>query len=928
MTNIATRYFTQLSKYSLIVCNECCCAVWPHEVDAHLGGKHHSVKKEERKLVQEAIHLFWPGLITNPTQLIVPPKIEEPIPELSSHNGFVCQLEPEKCQGVYCKRRSIIQHWAGHHKWNMTGKNRRGGLSRAQKKVAEEQFEEACKKVQCQRFFVNGHCSQYFSIAQQQAPAPKSEGLSLWEQIKQEVNAKFELIQHEAKKTIQGGEKDEVNVWLERTRWESYLKGYNREELLAAVEKPDSNPGKEEQFEEIVWKTMTEVAMTSQETVSKSGVFVRMEAIRTEEHQTRYTPLETYWDSESLDRRAQPWRQVLMFFMRSRGNPDWRVPPFKFTRAQMRAFKSLVKEVDLIIEEEEESRGEEASEEEDCIGMTPVKVACLNFCIALLNQEIQYNEYESALVCALAVLGVNERGWREADSYPPILSNVIKCARFMVIQKAVNIAGSPEDKGFSGVDAMDFDSDGRYGSDICSNPPGNPLQSQQMRTSTSSPARQANPRVWSCLKWVEKMMSTFMVRGSKSPMQWMLDLRTYGLKIHFNTTSRGHVEWCNGDELLYKSAQFRMAQFRAMVHGLVFEAQGVMREELLFCGGNRQGEMPAIDWNLLRDNPTDSRPGWNFLQDQRTRLPVDGKDWVFDQIGSQVDVRRRFERSTSESGIERHMVEKYMMNVTRFQEKMLVLMHIAGGQPARGTELLSIRHSNTEKGGHRNIFIEDGMVVFVTQYHKGYAMSGDVKIIHRYLPREIGQLLVLYLWLVLPFQQRMQAVVYHEDAMSSHMWPKDAGGKNWTSDRMSKAMKNATMIGLGHALTIRDYREVAIGISRKFMRGTTTFQEDEGESKEEDDISDEQAGHGSHVAGMVYARGIMEMAGVVMSKRRQFRTSSTDWHQFLGFASAMEEVKQKGGKRKCPFELDATRGDSNGGSGCGASMQYRSSRGW
>jgi superfamily II DNA helicase RecQ len=391
-------------------------------------------------------------------------------------------------------------------------------------------------------------------------------------------------------------------------------------------------------------------------------------------------------------------------------------------------------------------------------------------------------------------------------------------------------------------------------------------------------------------------------------MQWMLDLRTYGLKIHFNTTSRGHVEWCNGDELLYKSAQFRMAQFRGMVHGLVFEAQRVIREELLFCGGNKQGEMPAIDLNWLRDNPTDSRPGWNFLHDQRTRLPMDGKDWVFDRIGSNADIRQQFERSTSESGINRQGVEEYMMNVARFREKILVLMHIAGGQPARATELLSIRHSNTQKGGHRNIFIEDGMVVFVARYHKGYAMSGDVKIIHRYLPREIGELLVLYLWLILPFQQRMQAAVYQEDAMSSHIWPKDAGGKKWTSDRISKAMRNATMIGLGHALTIRDYREVAIGISRKFMRGTTSFQEDEGEDKEEDDIADEQAGHGSHVAGMVYARGVMEMAGVVMSKRRQFRTSSTDWHRFLGFASATEEMKQDGGKRKCPFELDADEG--------------------
>jgi hypothetical protein len=54
-------------------------------------------------------------------------------------------------------------------------------------------------------------------------------------------------------------------------------------------------------------------------------------------------------------------------------------------------------------------------------------------------------------------------------------------------------------------------------------------------------------------------MDRFMVRGSHGPMQWMLDLRTYGLKIYYNTTSRGHVEWAGSDELLYKGLQFTMA---------------------------------------------------------------------------------------------------------------------------------------------------------------------------------------------------------------------------------------------------------------------------------------------------------------------------------------------------------------------------------
>jgi hypothetical protein len=57
----------------------------------------------------------------------------------------------------------------------------------------------------------------------------------------------------------------------------------------------------------------------------------------------------------------------------------------------------------------------------------------------------------------------------------------------------------------------------------------------------------------------------------------------------------------------------------------------------------------------------------------------------------------------------------------------------------------SVRHSNTVKEGHRNNFIKEGMVAFVTQYHKRYTLSGDIKIIYRYLPREVGELVVYYM---------------------------------------------------------------------------------------------------------------------------------------------------------------------------------------
>ncbi|CAG8222443.1 unnamed protein product [Penicillium salamii] len=41
--------------------------------------------------------------------------------------------------------------------------------------------------------------------------------------------------------------------------------------------------------------------------------------------------------------------------------------------------------------------------------------------------------YKCALVCALALLGRSRIGWYTPDSFPPILSKIVKLARFMVL---------------------------------------------------------------------------------------------------------------------------------------------------------------------------------------------------------------------------------------------------------------------------------------------------------------------------------------------------------------------------------------------------------------------------------------------------------------------------------------------------------------
>lgn len=83
-------------------------------------------------------------------------------------------------------------------------------------------------------------------------------------------------------------------------------------------------------------------------------------------------------------------------------------------------------------------------------------------------------------------------------------------------------------------------------------------------------------------------------------MQWMLDLWMYGLKIHYNTTSEGHVTWQNNDELLYKDVKFMMWQFCGMVNHTVRDARRILMEDLLQCPPD---QVLVIPWEQLYDNP-------------------------------------------------------------------------------------------------------------------------------------------------------------------------------------------------------------------------------------------------------------------------------------------------------------------------------------
>jgi hypothetical protein len=284
----------------------------------------------------------------------------------------------------------------------------------------------------------------------------------------------------------------------------------------------------------------------------------------------------------------------------------------------------------------------------------------------------------------------------------------------------------------------------------------------------------------------------------------------------------------------------------------------------------------------------------------------------------------------------------------RFRELLLAAVHLLGGQPTRTTELLGIRFVNTPNGGRRNVFIQHQIVYITTGYHKGYTQGGQLKVVQRYLPREVGEQLVWYLWLVLPFCQhiqvlgRGQAVTAAAGEASPYLWASDvvttaadstaeaaegtkAGGATgggatlvWSSDKMRRVVEDCAVRQLGTRLNISSWRHIAIAIARKYLRGllggslgdspavagfgagsgaaaAAVFDdsdtEGDGDGEGLDNPWDLQAGHSSYTADMVYGREVQQGRDMLATRQDQFRQVSVAWHRFLGFGPARAAAK-------------------------------------
>jgi hypothetical protein len=169
----------------------------------------------------------------------------------------------------------------------------------------------------------------------------------------------------------------------------------------------------------------------------------------------------------------------------------------------------------------------------------------------------------------------------------------------------------------------------------------------------------------------------------------------------------------------------------------------------------------------LKDNADVKTLGWSVLRDPQNTALQGYERWLLNRIIGLDRLRKGIFIESESARWRPPAAERYLKQVDNFLERLLLIAHIVSGQPVRGSELVSLQYCNTVDSLWRNIFVENGLVSFVTFYHKGYSIEGCVNIIHRYLPEQVSRLVIYYPWLALPFANQLRLLALDQPAIAT-----------------------------------------------------------------------------------------------------------------------------------------------------------------
>ncbi|SPO29581.1 uncharacterized protein UTRI_05403 [Ustilago trichophora] len=341
---------------------------------------------------------------------------------------------------------------------------------------------------------------------------------------------------------------------------------------------------------------------------------------------------------------------------------------------------------------------------------------------------------------------------------------------------------------------------------------------------------------------VIQTLKRYVHHDSSSASSHLQSLHRFGEALAHDDGSSFKFRWSKDlSRVMFGLEEIAVERLQELMHGAQQQAEKLLTQLRLLA---EEKDIHIMDLSRITDNHCNMQPGFNFAR-ACLEPPVLPSILCRAVAGGAPAAQPLMDPYSDELEFDTNAARSYFAIHNEFTKLLAVLIELGSGLPARGTELLQLQHTNT-LSGPRNLFVHDGRLFTALPSNKG---TGRQKIIPRFLPHEVGCLVVLYVCQVVPFVHLLyNSVVKPREA--SAMLLVDHAGQPWDTNTISKMLQGLCkqyISSTSGGLTMRTWRQLAVSIDRTLIRPRKADAEDT-----EDHVHDLQAGHSTNTAEQHY----------------------------------------------------------------------------
>ena len=384
--------------------------------------------------------------------------------------------------------------------------------------------------------------------------------------------------------------------------------------------------------------------------------------------------------------------------------------------------------------------------------------------------------------------------------------------------------------------------------------------------------------------------------GARAGISIFIDMRAVCSRLRDEETNAPEYIVCPDHSKcgIFLGIEYSVKSLGESVRRMQKDTRNLILDSLLF-GLELPTDFEAVS-STLRDDETNTTEGYWFMTDVRnTKFVRQCQNWMADKVGSRMESSR---------------IEAWVKTAKEVHRRLICLLHLTGGGPARGTEIARMTIRNTKRTRRALFFSGKEVIVFPTHNKTRVIRGGRMRKIFRYLDEETSFLFKTFFLVVHP------TMVTVMDTLNKDEENYNASDTFKMQYRLCMGMKfeerlseeiSSWFARYNIPYKFSEYRHWQRGYikSNTSMSAAATL-----EMLESNSLNDEegklldglnsaailQAGHGIRTAYTAYAA--LQPSGARSSKEAEEwkslqRRASIDWHEELGLIHKKPGVVSK-----------------------------------